>query len=172
MAHCRARSLLAILLLLAPAAFAHEDSESACESAGQRPDVVAARADVQRSPDLLTKRITLSDLLIGAGCYEEASHLLEAAEVSNPDNRELQYRLSRLRGMLREKRYFQGMDQAQVAAQKLQTAALQDSTQRQDTVAPRQAPHSGVAQIPAQRLADAAPHRASFSNTAQASRSN
>jgi hypothetical protein len=126
---CALGALAALpLLLTAPPAFGHEDSLPVCETGGQRPEVIAARVEVQRSPEVLSKRINLGDLLMGAGCYDEALHLLEGAEASNPDNRDLRSRLSRAR--------------------------------------------SAVSQIPAQKLSDAAPHRSSFSNAAQASRSN
>jgi Flp pilus assembly protein TadD len=104
------------LLLVAPGAFAHGNSDPVCTTAGQQPEVVAARADLQHTPDVLSKRLHLADLLLSAGCFDEAIHVLEAGEASNPRSTDLQYRLSRARSMLREKEYFEGIDEAEAAA--------------------------------------------------------
>jgi tetratricopeptide (TPR) repeat protein len=105
-----------ILVLLPPSAFAHGNSDPVCTTAGQQADVVAARADLQRTPDVLAMRLHLADLLLNAGCFDEAIHVLEAGEASNPRNSDLQYRLTRARSMLKEKDYFEGIDQAEAAA--------------------------------------------------------
>jgi tetratricopeptide (TPR) repeat protein len=104
------------LLLLPPNAFAHGDSDPVCSTAGQQPEIVAARSDLQRAPDALPRRLHLADLLLNAGCFDEATHVLEAGEASNPRNSDLQYRLTRARSMEKEKEYFEGIDQAEAAA--------------------------------------------------------
>ncbi|HWW22186.1 MAG TPA: tetratricopeptide repeat protein [Steroidobacteraceae bacterium] len=104
------------LMWAAPAASAHGDSDPVCTTAGQLPDVVAARSDLQRTPDVLTERLHLADLLVNAGCFDEAIHVLEAGQASNPRSTDLQYRLTRARSMMKEKEYFEGIDQAEAAA--------------------------------------------------------
>jgi tetratricopeptide (TPR) repeat protein len=104
------------LMLVAPGVFAHGDSDPACTTAGQQPDVVAARSTLQGSPDVLSKRLHLADLLVNAGCFDEAIHVLEAGAASNPRSSDLQYRLTRARSMMKEKEYFEGIDQAEAAA--------------------------------------------------------
>src|SRR5580704_15809171 len=104
------------LMLVAPSAFAHGNSDPVCATAGQLPDVVAARSDLQSTPDVLSKRLHLADLLVNAGCFDEAIHVLEAGEASNPRSSDLQFRLTRARSMMKEKEYFEGIDQAEAAA--------------------------------------------------------
>jgi tetratricopeptide (TPR) repeat protein len=105
---------LSILALDAPARGA---SDPACSGAEAQSDVIAARAELERTPDVLGKRIKLSDLLSDAGCYAEAIALLEAGEALQPHNSELQYRLNRVRSMIKEKSYFDGMDRAAASAE-------------------------------------------------------
>jgi len=104
------------LMLIATSALAHGNSDATCTTAGQQPDVIAARAELERSPEVLSKRLHLGDLLVNAGCFDEAIHVLEAGESSNPRNSDLQYRLNRARSMVKEKEYFQGIDEAESAA--------------------------------------------------------
>jgi|HubBroStandDraft_1064217.scaffolds.fasta_scaffold196369_2 Flp pilus assembly protein TadD len=107
---------LALCMLATPSVYAHGNSDPVCSTAGQQPEVVAARSDLQHSPDALPKRLHLADLLLNAGCFDEAIHVLEAGEASNPHNSDLQYRLTRARSMLKEKEYFEGIDEAEAAA--------------------------------------------------------
>lgn len=104
------------LTLVSPAASAHGNSDPVCTTAGQQPDVIAARSDLGRTPDVLSKRLHLADMLVNAGCFDEAIHVLEAGEASNPRNSDLQFRLTRARSMMKEKEYFEGIDSAEAAA--------------------------------------------------------
>jgi tetratricopeptide (TPR) repeat protein len=103
-------------ILAAPCAYAHGNSDPVCTTAGQQPEVIAARTDLQRSPDVLPKRLHLADLLLNAGCFDEAIHALEAGEAGNPRSSDLRYRLTRARSMLKEKEYFEGIDEAEASA--------------------------------------------------------
>jgi tetratricopeptide (TPR) repeat protein len=106
----------AFAMLGVPSVYAHGNSDPVCSTTGQQTEVVAARTDLQKSPDTLSKRLHLADLLLNAGCFDEAVHVLEAGEASNPRNSDLQYRLTRARSMLKEKEYFEGIDEAEAAA--------------------------------------------------------
>ena len=109
--------LMAALLLPAVRAHAHTAAESACTAAvQQRPDLVAARAALQRAPDMPGKRLKLADLLLESECFDEAIHVLEDGVASDPHNANLQNRLIRARSMVREKQYFEGLDEAEATA--------------------------------------------------------
>jgi len=111
------RYLAAILLILiAPAAIARGDSDQACATSAQQPEVINARVELQRTPEMLVKRLHLADLLLNASCFDEAIHVLEAGEATNPRSNLLQYRLTRARSMVKEKEYFEGIDKAEAAA--------------------------------------------------------
>jgi tetratricopeptide (TPR) repeat protein len=104
------------LMFASPVASAHGNSDPVCTTAGQQPEVVGARSDLQKAPDVLSKRLHLADLLVNAGCFDEAIHVLEAGEAGNPRSSDLQFRLTRARSMMKEKEYFEGIDQAEAAA--------------------------------------------------------
>src|SRR5580658_8072909 len=104
---------LSLLALQAPA----RASDPMCASASQRPEVAAASAELEGTPDALGKRIKLSDLLSEARCYADAIHVLEAGEPLHPHNSELQYRLNRLRSMVKENSYFDSIDRAAASAE-------------------------------------------------------
>jgi tetratricopeptide (TPR) repeat protein len=110
---------VATVLLMAgsPAVRAQSESDSLCAGARQRPDVVAARVELQQAPDALGVRFKLGDLLLNGGCYHDAVDVLEAGEILHPHNAELQYRLTRARSMLKEKAYFDGVDRAEASAE-------------------------------------------------------
>lgn len=111
-----------LLLWIAPSAFARSGADPACESAAQRSDLVAARAELQHAPDALAKRVKLGDLLLGAGCYDEAIQVLKAGEALDPGNPELQYRLNRAYSLMRERQYFEGLGQARAATHSTRSA--------------------------------------------------
>jgi tetratricopeptide (TPR) repeat protein len=111
-------SVVAMLLMLfAAGAHANDGVDKACSSSVlQRPDLVAARTALEASPLVPAKRISLTDLLVQAECYDEAIHILEDGAASNPRNVLLQSRLSQARSMVREKQYFAGLDDAEASA--------------------------------------------------------
>lgn len=115
---CVAAALGVLVLAANPTSLrAHEDAESACSGTTQTAELAAARAELQASPDALAVRLKVSDLLLNAGCYHEAVDLLETGERQHPHNPDLQNRLTHARSMLREKIYFEGMDQVAASAQ-------------------------------------------------------
>jgi tetratricopeptide (TPR) repeat protein len=106
-----------LLVLFAAAAHANEPGDTRCPSSVlQRPDIVAARMSLDASPLVPARRVSLTDLLVQAGCYDEAIHILEDGEALNPRNVLLQSRLSQARSMVREKQYFAGLDDAEASA--------------------------------------------------------
>lgn len=108
--------ITALLMTAAPSAQA-QSTDHVCTTTGQQPDIIAARVELQQAPDALALRLKLGDLLLNAGCYHEAVDVLEAAEVLHPRDPEVQHRLTYARSMLREKVYFEGMDQAEATAE-------------------------------------------------------
>jgi hypothetical protein len=164
-----------LLILIAPVAIARADSDRACASAGQEPQVINARIEVQRRPDVLVTRLHLADLLVNASCFYEAIHVLEAGEAANPRNSLLQYRLTRARSMAKEKEYFEGIGKAEVATRQLAAAEPQMRQNPAPVVAPPAATDKvaeKVVEKTADKLSEAAPRRTSFSNVEPASRSN
>ncbi len=113
------RALAAVLCLLASvgAVSAHEQpKEGACEASARQPAIVSARESLQRTPDALKVRFGLADLLIDAGCYDEAVHVLEDGTAIHARNEELQKRLRTARSLISERQFFDGLDQAELDA--------------------------------------------------------
>jgi tetratricopeptide (TPR) repeat protein len=120
-----------LLTLFAAASPATEASDTHCPSSVlQRPELAAARTALEAAPQLPARRISLSDLLVQAKCYDEAIHILEDGEALNPRNVLLQSRLSQARSMVREEQYFAGLDDAEATARlargKLRCTRLSD----------------------------------------------
>ena len=113
------RALAAVLCLLAGVGVvsAHEQpKEGACEASARQPAIVSARESLQRTPDALKVRLGLADLLIDAGCYDEAVHVLEDGTAIHARNEELQTRLRTARSLISERQFFDGLDQAELDA--------------------------------------------------------
>jgi predicted Zn-dependent protease len=112
-------SLLALGLSLSTGignsvAAAH-DGTGLCQSVAPE-SVVAAKAALAATPESLAARIKLADALIEANCYDDAVHTLEAGEAIHPRNSELTAKLRTTRSLVSEQHYFEGMEQAEVAA--------------------------------------------------------
>ena len=95
---------------------AHAHGQGACETTAKQPGIAAARAALERSPQALAPRLTLSDLLVDSGCYEDAIHVLEEADKVHPRNGELQKRLRTARSFVSERQFFEGLDKAEAEA--------------------------------------------------------
>jgi Flp pilus assembly protein TadD len=93
---------------------AHEGG-GLCQSVAPEP-VVAAKAALAASPASLAARFKLADALVEANCYDDAVHTLEAGEAIHQRNKELQAKLRATRSLVSEQNYFEGMEQAEVAA--------------------------------------------------------
>ena len=105
------------LLLLAAAAHGREAaSPSACQAAGQQPDIAAAKAAVARAPGDVRANFALADAWSEAGCFSDAVQVLQAANTLNPDDPQLQTRLRVARSLVGEERFFDNIDRAEVAA--------------------------------------------------------
>lgn len=109
--------LLLAMLVIPSVSHAQGESDALCARTRQQPEIVAARAELQDAPRVLAMRLKLSDMLLSAGCYLDAVEILEAGEALHPHNSELQYRLSRARSMVKEKVYFEGLDEAEASAE-------------------------------------------------------
>src|SRR5262245_23352871 len=77
-------AVAAFALLQGSVAWTH--GQGACETTAKQPAISAARAALERSPQTLAPRLTLSDLLVESGCYEDAIHVLEEADKVHPRN--------------------------------------------------------------------------------------
>jgi tetratricopeptide (TPR) repeat protein len=106
--------LLALLLAcLCRAALAHEAaSPAACQAAAGQPAIAEAKAGLDANPTDLHLRLKLADAWGDAGCFSEALQVLQAAEASNPGDKELQTRLRVARSLVSEQGYFDSMDRA------------------------------------------------------------
>ena len=97
-------------------AYAHDHAnEGACAAAPQTA-LVDARESLQRAPRALNARLGLADLLIEAGCYEEAVHVLTDGEPMHPRNEALQSRLRVARSLVSERQFFQGLEKVELEA--------------------------------------------------------
>ena len=113
----RALAVVVCLLVGASVARAHEQAkEGACAASAQQPAIVSARESLQRTPDALKVRLGLADLLIDAGCYDEAVHVLEDGAGIHAGNQELASRLRTARSFINERQFFDGLDQAELEA--------------------------------------------------------
>jgi predicted Zn-dependent protease len=145
------------LLLSAPLA-SGGNLDAVCATAAQQPAVRAARSDLDRDPGALATRLHLSDLLINASCFDEAIQVLEAGQAANPRSSDLEYRLTRARGMQRQREYFKGLDQAAVSTQPVTSPAPPHIAAKSESIA--------------EKIGEPAPHHASYSNLQPASRAN
>jgi tetratricopeptide (TPR) repeat protein len=100
---------------------AAQTSEGICQL--QAPPVAAAQAALAGNPKELGPRLRLADTLVDAGCYQEATSVLEAGEEEHPHSDELQRKLRDVRSMVTEQHYFEGLGQAEESA-KLQRNLL------------------------------------------------
>lgn len=107
--------IIALLGCLASGGVRADDRANTCKAASSEA-VTAARAELRRSPQSLSARIRLSDVLVEASCYDEAVHTLEDGESLHPRNAELQAKLRSARSFVSEQVYFEGKDQAEQAA--------------------------------------------------------
>jgi tetratricopeptide (TPR) repeat protein len=113
------RALAAVLCVFAISgvARAHDHAkDGACAAAADKPALTSAREALQRTPDALKVRLGLADLLIDAGCYEEAVHVLEDGTAMQARSDELQKRLRTARSLISERQFFDGLDKAELEA--------------------------------------------------------
>jgi tetratricopeptide (TPR) repeat protein len=115
-------SVLALLVLVNGVATADPPGRTTpCQATS--PAVSEAKAALERNPELLGPRLKLADVLVDAGCYTDATSVLEAGQELHPHSHELDGKLRDVRSMVSEQRYFEGLDQAQENA-KLQRNLL------------------------------------------------
>jgi len=107
-------AVMAVTLLYGATALAH--GQGACETSAKQPGITAARATLERTPQALAPRLSLSDLLVESGCYEEAIHVLEEADKVHPRNADVQKRLRTARSFVSERQFFEGLDKAEAEA--------------------------------------------------------
>jgi tetratricopeptide (TPR) repeat protein len=93
------------------------DGKSSCEVSDQQASLASARQSLERSPRDLQARLALADGLVKASCYEEAVHVLQDGEPLHPRNQQLQTQLQTARSLIKERQFFEGLDQAELAAQ-------------------------------------------------------
>jgi predicted Zn-dependent protease len=105
------------LLLLAGLGHAREAaSPAACQSAGQQPPLLAAKAAVADKPDDIVASFALADAWSEAGCFNDAVQVLQTAQTQNPGNPQLQTRLRVARSLVGEEHFFDNIDRAEAAA--------------------------------------------------------
>jgi Flp pilus assembly protein TadD len=97
-------------------AYAHDAGNQGACAAARPIALVDARESVQRAPRALNARLGLADLLIEAGCYEEAVHVLTDGEPMHPRNEALQSRLRFARSLVSEHQFFQGLEKVELEA--------------------------------------------------------
>ncbi len=108
----RLTALLALAVLLAVGGPARADG--ACPTGGPR--VAAARMALGAARESLPARFELVEAYIEAGCYHDAVHLLEEGKALHPRSAELTARLRNAQSLLSEQAYFEGKEQAELAA--------------------------------------------------------
>jgi tetratricopeptide (TPR) repeat protein len=109
-------AMLALLLLSAIGARAHDAKSVACQNADKTPAVVEPNLALEKNPSSLDTRFRLASALIDQRCYDAAVHVLEAGEELHPRNTELQAKLRHARSLISEQQYFEGLDRAELAA--------------------------------------------------------
>jgi tetratricopeptide (TPR) repeat protein len=109
----RGSTLLAIALLLSATGLAQADG-SLCQAGGAR--VTSARSALAAAPASLPARFELADALIEASCYHDAVHTLEDGKSIHPRSAELTAKLRTTRSLVSEQDYFEGKEQAELAA--------------------------------------------------------
>lgn len=110
----RTFAALSIALAVSATAYAHDDA-AACAT-NPAPAIVAARAQLAKTPVALDSRFQLADALIDSNCYDAAVHALEEGQALHPGNASLQAKLRTTRSLVSEQGYFAGLEQAEVAA--------------------------------------------------------
>ena len=109
----RVFALLVFALLLSGTGLAHADG-ALCQAGGAR--VTNARSALAATPASLPARFELADALIEASCYHEAVHTLEDGKSIHPRSAELTAKLRTTRSLVSEQDYFEGKEQAELAA--------------------------------------------------------
>jgi tetratricopeptide (TPR) repeat protein len=109
----RLGALMAFAVLLSAAGFARADG-GLCQAGVPR--VTSARATLAATPASLPARFELADALIEANCYHDAVHTLEDAKSIHPRSAELAAKLRNAQSLLSEQDYFEGKEQAELAA--------------------------------------------------------
>jgi hypothetical protein len=119
----RAGSSIALTAFLAAAALATTLTATAPARADGAmcgmdvPRVIAARSALAAARNSLPARLELADALVEATCYHEAVHVLEdGAKGQHHRNAELAARLRNARSLVTEQAYFEGKEQAELAA--------------------------------------------------------
>ncbi len=113
------RALAVVLCLFAGTGVvrAHDHAkDGACAASANQPALLSAREALQGTPDALKIRLGLADLLIEAGCYEEAVHVLDDGVAMHARSEELQRRLRTARSLISERQFFDGLDKAEMEA--------------------------------------------------------
>ena len=108
-------SLLVLSALLAIAGIARADGGAPCRGADSA-QVTAARAALAAAPESLPARFKLADSLVEANCFHDAVHTLEDGRAIHPRSTELQAKLRNTRSLVNEQDYFEGKEQAELAA--------------------------------------------------------
>jgi hypothetical protein len=102
------------VVLLAAAALAQADG--LCQ--GNTPRAVAARAALAAARESLPARFELADALAEANCFHDAVHTLEDGRALHPRSAELTAKLRTMRSLVSEQAYFEGKEQAELAAKR------------------------------------------------------
>ena len=104
-----------LFALLAIAGTARADGGAPCRGADSE-QVIAARAALAAAPESLPARFELADSLIEANCVHDAVHTLEDGKTIHPRSTDLQAKLRNVRSLVNEQDYFEGKEQAELAA--------------------------------------------------------
>jgi tetratricopeptide (TPR) repeat protein len=105
--------LVLAVTLLAVGGWARADG-ALCQSAGPR--ATSARAALAAKRASLPARFELADALIESSCYHDAVHTLEEGKAIHPRSAELTAKLRNAQSLLSEQDYFEGKEQAELAA--------------------------------------------------------
>ena len=87
-------------------------SPTACQAAAAQPAIVSAKSALDRSPRDLRADFNLADAWSDAGCFNDAVHVLQAAEALHAGNKELETRLRVARSLVGEAHFFDNLDRA------------------------------------------------------------
>ena len=109
----RVSAWLAFAWLLSATGLARADG-ALCQAGGAR--VASARTALAAAPASLPARFELADALIEASCYHDAVHTLEDGKSIHPRSAELTAKLRTTRSLVSEQDYFEGKEQAELAA--------------------------------------------------------
>jgi tetratricopeptide (TPR) repeat protein len=111
----RVTALTAFAALLAATGLARADG-ALCQAGGPR--VTGARTALAAAPASLPARFELADALIEASCFHDAVHTLEDGTSIHPRSAELTAKLRTTRSLVSEQDYFEGKEQAELAARR------------------------------------------------------